>query len=516
MKITIGIRLILAAALAALFLAAPASAKPGNADRAKAIYAKRCVLCHGVEGDGSGVEGDRLNPPPRDFSEGQYKFRTTHFDDALPNDEDIFRMIHDGMPGTAMPGWSDVLSEQDMWDLVVYLKKFGGLDEDKPEKQIDYGTQIVSSPESIAAGKKLFGDRCTECHGDDGKGDAVKRLKSDGGARTWPRNLTKPWTFRAGNDPKDIFTRISGGIPTTQMPSFADPKSKKKLSIEERWHVANFVPTLAKTEKVVRPENTVVQADRVDGDLPVEPTDERWNRARASTFFLVPQIIAKPRFFTPSNDTVTVRALYNDKSIALLLEWDDRTKSIPGDKEAEAIAGGKLSEDAIAVQLPAKIPTSMEKPYFAMGDTTGPVNLWHWRSGTTQSPATVKLFDARGAKDVVERDVAEAGLRAKASYKAGTWRVVMTRQLAVDAEKDIRFEEGRFIPVAFSAWDGSNGETGAKHTMTTWYWLLLKPPTGGRAITVALLVILLIVVGEVWWARSATRKRGALPDGEQA
>ena len=509
-------KLVVAVVLAALVSVTAATAKPGNADRAKPIYTKRCVFCHGVEGDGSGVGPERLNPPPRDFSEGQYKFRTTYFDDALPNDEDIFRMIRDGMPGTAMPGWSDVLSEQDMWDLVLYLKKFGGLEEDKPEKQIDYGTEVASSPESIAAGKKLFIDRCAECHGEEGKGVAVKKLKSDGGARTWPRNLTKPWTFRTSNDPKDIYERISGGIPTTQMPSFADPKSKKKLSTEERWHVANYVQTLAKTEKVVRAENTVVQADKVDGALPTEPTDERWNQARPSTFFLVPQIIAKPRFFTPSNDTVTVRALYDEKSLALLLEWDDRTKSIPGDKTAETIAEGKLTEDAISVQLPVKIPDGMEKPYFAMGDAAGPVNLWHWSSGTTKSKPRFRLVDARGAKDVSERDAAKAGLNGKAVYKAGTWRVVMTRPLTGDPEKDIRFEEGRFIPIAFSAWDGSNGEAGPKHTMTTWYWLLLKPPTGGRAITVALLVIVLIAAGEVWWARGAVRKRSAAPDEEPA
>ncbi len=161
------------------------------------------------------------------------------------------------------------------------------------------------SPESIAKGKQLFhqGDRCSECHGEDGKGDAVKGLKDDSGFRTLPRNLTKPWTFRAGNDQKDIYTRISTGIAVTQMPSFADPVSKKQLDSEARWHVANYVNSLAKTEEVVRPENTVVKAGKLDGDLPEAPDDESWNSAEPTSFFLVPQIIAAERFFTPSNDT---------------------------------------------------------------------------------------------------------------------------------------------------------------------------------------------------------------------
>jgi cytochrome c len=76
----------------------------------------------------------------------------------VPNDEDIFRMVRDGMPGTAMPSWKELLSEQEMWDVVQYVKTFAGYEEEKPETQIDYGTQVKSSPESIAAGKKLFED----------------------------------------------------------------------------------------------------------------------------------------------------------------------------------------------------------------------------------------------------------------------------------------------------------------------------------------------------------------------
>src|SRR3989338_8318718 len=156
-----------------------------------------------------------------------------------------------------------------MWDLVAYVKSFASY-ETPPAKQVDCGTQIKSSDESIEMGKKLFedGDRCVECHGKTGKGSASKRLKGEAGERTWPRNLTKPWTFRGSNDPKDIFTRISTGIAGTEMPSFADPKSKKKLTVEERWHVANYVASLAKTDKKVNADNTVVKADKVEGELP--------------------------------------------------------------------------------------------------------------------------------------------------------------------------------------------------------------------------------------------------------
>lgn len=499
--------LVLLALCCTLTAAAPAAAKPGDAQKGKQIYDKRCTWCHGAKGDGAGAAKDLLNPPPRDFTSGNYKIKTSFFEEMAPADDDVFRMIRDGMPGTSMPGWSGLLTEQEIWDLVAYVKTFAGYDK-PPAKMVDYGSPVSSSSESIAKGKKLFedGDRCVECHGSSGKGSLSKRLKGDAGERTWPRNLTKPWTYRGGSEPKDIFTRISTGIAGTEMPSFSDPKSNKKLSVEETWHVANYVASLAQTGKKVDPGNTVIKADKVEGDLPATVEDERWGRFAPTTFYLVPQIIGKDRYFLPSNDTISVRAAYNDKRVAILMEWDDRTRSIPGDESAEKIADAPIAEDGVAVQLPVLIPSEMEKPYFGMGDATHPVNIWYWKSGTKSAPESVSLLNSRGFKEIEKRDAAATGLEAQASYADGTWKVLMVRPLLTkEPEKDIQFTEGKFIPVAFAAWDGSNNsEKGSKHTMTTWYWLLLKPETGSKPFIMGLLVALLSGGGLLWWARSAS------------
>ncbi|MBA1332882.1 hypothetical protein QQ73_18050, partial [Candidatus Endoriftia persephone str. Guaymas] len=50
-------------------------------------------------------------------------------------------------------------------------------------------------------------------------------------------------------------------------------------------------------------------------------------------------------------------------------------------------------------------------------------------------------------------------------------------------------------PISFANWDGSNGEVGSKHTLSTWYWLLLPPEIDyvyiyGMPLGVALLVFL--------------------------
>ncbi len=490
----------------------PAYSDEGDPGNGETIYLKRCVGCHGVDGDGLGPGADRLVPPPRDFTSGMFKIMSTAFEGYIPQDQDIYEMIRIGMPGTAMPGWEDMLNSQEMWDLVAYIKTFSGYDEEEAEPALEYGTQIPSSQESIDRGSELFHeeDRCSECHGLEGKGDAIKRLLGDIGERTWPRNLTKPWTYRHDNDPKSIFARVSIGIPGTQMPSFADPASSKVLSEEDRWHVANYVNSLAKVDEVVFAENTVVKSRLVDSSIPDDPYDVIWDETIPSTFMLVPQIIAEDRLFTPSNDTITVRSLYTSDEIAVLLEWDDRTKSLPGDEDAEKIAEPGLSEDRVAVQLPINLPEGMEKPYFGLGDTKNPVNLWQWNSGTTTESESVSVSTATGfgTDQVLDTN----SLKGNGVYKSGTWRVLLRRNLAVDSEQELTIEPGVFIPVGFLAWDGSNGESGTKHTLTTWYWLLLEPEASTLPVFGGLLAFLLIGSLEFLWLRSAS---GGTPAGNR-
>ena len=67
---------------------------------------------------------------------------------------------------------------------------------------------------------------------------------------------------------------------------------------------------------------------------------------------------------------------------------------------------------------------------------------------------------------------------------------------------------GKHDPVAFAAWDGSNSESGSRHTLTTWYWLLLKPAAGNTPLLAAVAAFVLILLAEIGWARSASRKAG--------
>jgi len=489
-----GISLRLLTVLLLAFMLAPLSAvaTSGNAENGKKIYMKRCWWCHGKTGEADGPAAEFLIPPPRDFSMGVYKYKTSQAKDMVVMDEDIFKRISLGMPGTGMPAWSDMLSETDRWDLVAFVKSLTDMFEEPPTK-LDYSGKIKSSPESIEKGKKAFQEaKCFECHGQTGKGSLIKKLKEDSGKRVWPRNLTKPWTFRGGTAVEDIYSRVTNGIPNTPMPSFfAETTGKGKLSEEDRWNVANYVRSLFDESNHVKEGENVVKGIYRE-EMPKDEKDSAWDDAVPTAFRLVPQIIQKKRYFTPTNDSVQVKAFYNKEEVAFLLQWDDRTKSIPGDSDAEALAWDGLKPDAIAIQTPVKLEASA-KPYFGHGDATHPVSMLYWNSTGATAMMTTK-----GSGTREDSDAKAAGLSSTASFDNGTWRVMFKRKLATpNLEKDTQFKAGEYMPMAFANWDGSNGEGGSKHTLTTWYWLLLMPDTGSSVVMIPGAVFLALALGQL-------------------
>jgi mono/diheme cytochrome c family protein len=87
-------------------------------------YRQNCMPCHGVTGDGRGPTGQWVNPHPRDYREGLFKFQSV--DQATdgqvhkPAREDLFRTLKNGIEGTAMPAFN-MLSDGDLESLVSYV-----------------------------------------------------------------------------------------------------------------------------------------------------------------------------------------------------------------------------------------------------------------------------------------------------------------------------------------------------------------------------------------------------------
>ena len=86
----------------------------------RGLYRQHCVHCHGVSGDGMGPTAAILNPYPRDYRLGIYKFKSTERPER-PTDEDLERVIREGVVGTAMPSF-DLLPPDEVAALVEYVK----------------------------------------------------------------------------------------------------------------------------------------------------------------------------------------------------------------------------------------------------------------------------------------------------------------------------------------------------------------------------------------------------------
>ena len=112
--------------LAAGFLCVPYLAGAADADSGKAVYGEHCATCHGEKGDGLGPEGQYLDPAPRDFRSGNFRF-DTNGDGTPGTDEDLRDFIRYGSAafgGSPVMTGFDMLSPEQLSDLIAYLRSF--------------------------------------------------------------------------------------------------------------------------------------------------------------------------------------------------------------------------------------------------------------------------------------------------------------------------------------------------------------------------------------------------------
>jgi DMSO reductase family type II enzyme heme b subunit len=520
------------ASLPALAANVPSKPMPEATDalveKGRGIYFGRCSFCHGLLGDGEGPAAKYLDPRPRDFTLGTFKFRTTQSGE-LPTNEDLFRTISRGLKGTAMQAFdSDMikngLSEDDRWAVIAYIKTFAQEFDDPELDPVTTGKVIPLpgnpapySPETVAKGKVVFEKaKCWSCHGKLGRGDGNKEFrKDDWGFPIRIRNVTHPWKIKAGGEVADIYMRFTSGISGTPMPSFI-----KSLNEEDRWNLANYIKSLQHQLT----SHQTLRAKPVQGALPESPDDEAWNTAKPMDLRLAGQVVAAPRWQNPSIEMVTMRALFNDQEIAFRLTWDDPFKDITHD-DAKAFNPNELSKvgglssyveandmvpraletfrDSIALQFPVKPPQGTKKPHFYRGSSSDQVHLWVWKAD--QDAAGKRGTDegnARGWKQAIKAQAEDAQqITGKATWDQGRWTVVMKRPLKTGDKNDVQFEPGIFVPMSVNAWDGSNGEHGLIMSLSTWHYVFMEAPTPISVYIYAVLAFLIAAGVGIWLMR---------------
>jgi mono/diheme cytochrome c family protein len=207
----------------------PGSDVKAGASPGEKVFAKHCAVCHGPDGKGNGPAAPSMKPRPRDFTAGEYKYKTTA-QGSPPTDGDLVAVVKQGLIASGMPYFSDVLSDDEIRDVVRHIKGLGNLGSAPAPVQIS--PRAAADTASIARGKELYVSKgCAQCHGFDYHG--VNKYQDAKGAEVPIRDLTAPWTFRGGADPEQVWLRLTVGMTPGPMPSYegaTTPEEHKQIA----------------------------------------------------------------------------------------------------------------------------------------------------------------------------------------------------------------------------------------------------------------------------------------------
>jgi len=496
--------------------APPAAPLDARLQPGKAIYDLHCAACHGPDGLGDGPAAVWLYPKPRHFNSGLFKIKSTPAG-FLPTDDDLFRTITRGMPGSSMPSFT-YLSDQERRDVVQFVKYLTAYI-DPSGKRINFFEQAESKGEvakpiqvppeppvtvqALALGQELYSKvNCFTCHGltGEGTGPSAPGLKDYWGFSLAPRDFNSG-AFRGGPTGRDLYLRVATGIAGTPMPAFED----KMLSPDHRWAVVHYVQSLRRKDvdvnDILAPSDAMIRAQKARAKLPSEPSDPFWEtidpvRVPLNPLWPEPDLIP----------AVAVSAVHDGKRVAILCTWRDPIAN-----------GGPVRvqdfQDAIALQFSLNGKT----PFLGMGDKANPVNIWQWKAGWQQETegqrpdvntaypamhtdiyfqtnALYRTAEAAGnllAQPVRVSPVEDANAHGFGTFTAqpasgqnvkgrGIWRdehwsVVFIRELKSKDTDDVQFVPGKTAPVAFAIWDGQNRDRNGRKVVSNWYKLILAP-----------------------------------------
>jgi mono/diheme cytochrome c family protein len=528
---------------------APDAVKTDMLEKGKQVYYKRCVWCHGVEGGGDGPAADRLFTRPRNFIQGTFKIRLTDSGE-LPLEEDLIKTVTNGLPGSAMPAWGNFLSPDEITSVVQFVKTLvQDRDFNDAEDEEVFVQEFGSNPwgtkgpyhlgvpqEDIDAGKEIFmKNKCFECHGGEGRGDGNPTMKDDWGFPIVAADWQQCWNFRGSRrnhfDPFNVVRTVSTGLNGTPMPNFKD-----QITVEDRWKLAAFVNSLCPRKKMDKLTNKpvpdfLISSLYTEGDIAEKIDDPMWagsdhdpkivarsddtvNNPRKNYIALAGQITRGNRNFDPKADNLFVSSRWNKEKNLIYYLVEYHIRFLSSDPEYP---------DAVALQWPAKLQElfGAEKPYFIMGDSKKPVDIWKasfmaqdynatnapkadgYKLATTVSESVGHGFDAVAAKESEPTVTVVDSI-----FKQGKVSILFKRSLTTEGEFDVQIPSEKFIPVSFLQWSGRDKEKDEHTAISTWYYTILEPPLPDSLYYMPPIMAVVFVCFQGWlvWMTKRTRK----------
>jgi hypothetical protein len=286
----------------------------------------------------------------------------------------------------------------------------------------------------------------------------------------------------------------------------------------------HYVKSLAGSKVAVQPSTGLITVKKISSEVPKNPMADSWAEIAPSN---IPLMLLWQR--QDAAESVSVRAVHNDKEIAFLLEWEDLSPQARFIRHQDFTDGAAL-----------QFALSETLPQFPMGSKNEPVNLWHWRADrqmdiaryvdledvypdmvgeeyqstknyyslethTRLAPSSRAIISAPGQEKTfmtawgVQNPMANPwritaiedlnavgfgtltaqspegqNISGVGFWVEGKWRVVFVRQLNSADAFDAKFQPGAKVPIAFAVWDGSKGDRDGQKAVTTWYTLQIE------------------------------------------
>src|ERR1051326_910322 len=195
---------------------------PTDLSEGRALYSRTCSSCHGPRGLGDGAAAAAMNPkPPAIGSAKEMHGRSP----AL-----LYRIMSVGVAGTPMVGFATQLTPNQRWNVISYLMT------------------LRSSPTTVAEGEGIFAQRCAQCHGMAGNGDATLARSL---SRVPPEIGSFAWQAERNDD--QLSTVVREGMSGTPMPPSPD------LSATQIQSVVAYLRTLPMRDR--RASRVAVKSD---------------------------------------------------------------------------------------------------------------------------------------------------------------------------------------------------------------------------------------------------------------
>ncbi len=225
-------RFCVAVTVAAAVAIAPAARAAGEPQTLPgwSIYLTRCAACHGEAGDGRGPAAAFTQRPPRAFTDGQFKWRSTLVGQE-PFEDDLRATVRWGAAGTSMPAFGDALTPWQIDRTIDVVRAFAP----KPFAAVGEITTGPSKPGNAERGAQLWHQVCEACHGEHGHGDGPS-------AKFY---AIPPYDFAVerihrphapGEERGAVALSIMTGLSGTLMPAFDGV-----LKADDVWSLADYV-----------------------------------------------------------------------------------------------------------------------------------------------------------------------------------------------------------------------------------------------------------------------------------